>query len=141
MGLEFGVKVGNMARDNGLYVCVVKPHGVSDKPLGEAILHGSGGRRMTADILCFDEGSSGGVFEEHFTMTAVSRPKPHAGVRVNRDMGPCKGQAVSSNTAESKHTRVFFSRNYAVDRAHIKNGICADTHRNCDLTGSPRPAI
>jgi hypothetical protein len=29
--LEFGVKVGN--RDNGLCVCVVKPHGVSDKPL------------------------------------------------------------------------------------------------------------
>jgi hypothetical protein len=27
-----------MARDNGLCVCVVKPHGVSDKPLGEAIL-------------------------------------------------------------------------------------------------------
>ena len=80
MGLEFGVKVGNMARDNGLCVCVVKPHGVTDKPLGEAILHGSGGRRMTADILRFDEGSSGGVFEEHFTMTAVLRPKPHAGV-------------------------------------------------------------
>ena len=39
MGLEFGVKVGNMARDNGLCVCVVKPHGVTDKPLGEAILH------------------------------------------------------------------------------------------------------
>ena len=38
MGLEFGVKVGNMARDNGLCVCVVKPHGVTDKPLGEAIL-------------------------------------------------------------------------------------------------------
>jgi len=38
LGLEFGVKVGNMARDNGLYVCVVKPHGVSDKPLGAAIL-------------------------------------------------------------------------------------------------------
>jgi hypothetical protein len=32
LGLEFGVKVGNMARDNGLCVCVVKPHGVSDKP-------------------------------------------------------------------------------------------------------------
>ena len=31
MGLEFGVKVVNMARDNGLCVCVVKPHGVSDK--------------------------------------------------------------------------------------------------------------
>jgi hypothetical protein len=27
---------------------------------------------MTADILCFDEGSSGGVFEEHFTMTTVA---------------------------------------------------------------------
>jgi hypothetical protein len=27
-----------MARDNGLCVCVVKPHGVTDKPLGEAIL-------------------------------------------------------------------------------------------------------
>ena len=52
-GREFEVKVGNMARDNGLCVCVVKPHGVSDKPLGEAILHGSGGRRMTADILAF----------------------------------------------------------------------------------------
>jgi hypothetical protein len=36
--LEFGVKVVNMARDNGLCVCVVKPHGVSDKPLGETIL-------------------------------------------------------------------------------------------------------
>ena len=70
--MEFGVKVGNMVRNNGLCVCVVKPHGVSDKPLGEAILHGSEGRRMTADILRFDEGSSGGVFEEHFTMTAVS---------------------------------------------------------------------
>ena len=63
-----------MARDNGLYVCVVKPHGVSDKPLGAAILHGSEGRRMTADILRSDEGSSGGVFEEHFTMTAVALP-------------------------------------------------------------------
>ncbi len=41
MGLEFGVKVDNMARDNGLCVCVGKPHGVTDKPLGEAILHGS----------------------------------------------------------------------------------------------------
>ena len=61
-----------MVRDNGLYVCVVKPHGVSDKPLGTVILHGSEGRRMTTDILCFDEGSSGGVFEEHFTMTVVS---------------------------------------------------------------------
>jgi hypothetical protein len=29
-----------MARDNGLCVCVVKPHGVTDKPLGEAILQG-----------------------------------------------------------------------------------------------------
>ena len=28
-----------MARDNDLYVCVVKPHGVSDKPLGAAVLH------------------------------------------------------------------------------------------------------
>jgi hypothetical protein len=27
-----------MARDNGLCVCVVKPHGVSDKPLQEAAL-------------------------------------------------------------------------------------------------------
>ncbi len=35
MGLEFGVKVDNMGRDNGLCVCVVKPHGVSDKPLGK----------------------------------------------------------------------------------------------------------
>jgi hypothetical protein len=26
---------------------------------------------MTVDILSFDEGSSGGVFEEHFTMTVV----------------------------------------------------------------------
>jgi hypothetical protein len=69
--LEFGVKVDNMGRDNDLCVCVVKPHGVSDKPLGELVLHGSGGRRKTTDILCFDEGSSGGVFEEHFTMTEV----------------------------------------------------------------------
>ena len=38
MGLEFEVKVVNMARDNDLYVCVLKPHGVSDKPLGAAIL-------------------------------------------------------------------------------------------------------
>ena len=74
MGLEFGVKVGNMARDNDLCVCVVKPHGVSDKPLGEPILHGSEGRRMTAGILFSDGGSSGGVFEEHFTMTAVALP-------------------------------------------------------------------
>jgi hypothetical protein len=37
LGFEFGVKVGNMARDNGLCVCVVKRHGVSDEPLGEAI--------------------------------------------------------------------------------------------------------
>ena len=36
--LEFGVKVVNMSRDNGLCVCVVKPHGVSDKPLGVVIL-------------------------------------------------------------------------------------------------------
>ena len=72
--MEFGVKVDNMVRDNNLCVCVVKPHGVTDKPLGEAILHGSEGRRMTADILRFDEGSSGGVFEEHFTMTAVALP-------------------------------------------------------------------
>ncbi len=64
MGLEFGVKVGNLARDNNLCACVVKPHGVTDKPLGEAILHGSGGRRMIADILRFDEGSSGGFFED-----------------------------------------------------------------------------
>jgi hypothetical protein len=46
-----------------LCVCVVKPHGVTDKPLGEAILHGSEGRRMTADILRFDEGSSGGFLK------------------------------------------------------------------------------
>ncbi len=38
MGLEFGVKVGNMARDHGLCVCMVKPVCVSDKPLEEAIL-------------------------------------------------------------------------------------------------------
>ena len=38
MGLEFGIKVVNMARDNDLCVCVVKPHGVSDKPLGQAVL-------------------------------------------------------------------------------------------------------
>jgi hypothetical protein len=31
----------------------------------------------------------------------------HTGVCVNRDMGPWKGQAVSSNTTESKHTRAF----------------------------------
>ncbi len=37
MGLEFGVKVGNMARDNGLCVCVVKPHGVTEE---QAILTG-----------------------------------------------------------------------------------------------------
>ena len=47
-----------MTGDNGLCVCVVKPHGVSDKPLGVAVLHGSEGRRMTADILCFDEEST-----------------------------------------------------------------------------------
>ena len=29
---------------------------------------------MTADILRFDEGSSEGVFEEHFTMTVVTLP-------------------------------------------------------------------
>lgn len=78
-----------MARDNGLCACVVKPHGVSDKPLGEAILHGSEaseigrdpafptrleGGRMTAGFLFSDGGSSGGVFEEHFTMTAVALP-------------------------------------------------------------------
>jgi hypothetical protein len=34
-----------MARDNGMCVCVVKPHGVSDKPLGSTILHGSEGGR------------------------------------------------------------------------------------------------
>jgi hypothetical protein len=34
----------------------------------------SEGRRMTVDILRFDEGSSGGVFEEHFTMTVVALP-------------------------------------------------------------------
>jgi hypothetical protein len=43
IGLEFGVKIDNMTRDNGLCECVVKPHGVSDKPLGEAILYGSEG--------------------------------------------------------------------------------------------------
>ena len=59
-----------MARDNGLCVCVVKPNGVTDKPLGKVFLQGSEGRRMTADILCFDEGASGGGLEEHFTMTA-----------------------------------------------------------------------
>jgi hypothetical protein len=32
--------------------------------------------------------------------------QPHTGVHVNRDMGPCKGQIATSNTAESKHTRV-----------------------------------
>ena len=37
--MEFGVKVDNMTRDKGLCVCVVKPHGVTDKPLGEATLH------------------------------------------------------------------------------------------------------
>ena len=42
---------------------MVKPHGVSDKPLGVAILHGSEGMRMTGDILRFDEGSSGGVLK------------------------------------------------------------------------------
>ncbi len=67
MRLEFEVKVENMTRNNGLCECVVEPHGVSDKTLGETILHGSEGRRMTTDILRFDEGSSGGVFEEHFT--------------------------------------------------------------------------
>ncbi len=41
MGLEFEVKVGNMTRDNGLCMCVAKPHGVTDKPLGEAIMHAS----------------------------------------------------------------------------------------------------
>ena len=38
----FEVKVGKMTRDNDLCECVVEPHGVSDKPLGEVILQNVG---------------------------------------------------------------------------------------------------
>ncbi len=40
--------------------------------------------------------------------------QPRTGVRVNRDMGPYKGQPELSNTTESKHTRAFFSRHWAL---------------------------
>jgi len=50
---------------------------VTDKPLGEAILHGSEGRRMTADVLrgVFRRRIEWSVFEEHFTMTQPYRVK------------------------------------------------------------------
>ena len=99
MGLEFGAKVGNMTRYNDLCVCVVKPHVVSDKSLGVEVLHGSGGRRMTPDILCFDERSSAGVFEEHFTMTVVEIAEGnHSRCTRQQRHGGFESQSATSNT-------------------------------------------
>jgi hypothetical protein len=65
---------------------------------------------LCADILRFDEGSSGGVFEEHFTMTTVALSLGnHARVCVSTETWDLARDKQRHSTPQKAKTQEHFS--------------------------------